>query len=300
MQRFYVPLLLAISLGIALAAAQMSPTTVRTADSDQFGKYLTDAEGETLYLFTKDEKGEPSTCYDKCAENWPPLIVEEAPTAGDGVAASLLGTVERRDGSLQATYFGWPLYYFAGDEATGDANGHGVGDVWFLVSPYGEAIEPVDTETAEDAEGGVPAAAQGVDTEDVTQDAGGDGETEAEEDGGKPAAAQGVDTDEVTQDAGDEAISSEVLAQGRSVYRSNCAACHGAEGGGGSGPTLAGNARLENEEKVVRQILKGGSFMPPFGGQLSDEEVAAVTTHIRNSWDNDFGLTTPEEVNQAR
>lgn len=297
MQRFYVPLLLALSLGIALTAAQTGSPSVSATDSERFGTYLTDSEGRSLYLFTKDTRGEPSTCYDKCAENWPPLIVEEAPAAGEGVAASLLGTVERDDGSLQATYFGWPLYYFAKDEASGDTNGQGVGDVWFLVSPYGEAIETV-AETAEESEGGVPAAAEGVDTDEVTQES--DSEAEPADEGGKPAAAQGVDTDEVTQDGGDETISDDVLTQGRNVYRGNCAACHGAEGGGGSGPTLAANDKLQNEERILRQILKGGSFMPPFGGQLSDEEVAAVATHIRNSWDNDFGLTTPEEVKQAR
>ena len=47
----------------------------------------------------------------RCAVNWPPLIVEGKPTAGEGVNADLLGTVERTDGTMQATYNGWPLYY---------------------------------------------------------------------------------------------------------------------------------------------------------------------------------------------
>jgi predicted lipoprotein with Yx(FWY)xxD motif len=56
------------------------------------------------------------------------------------VDASLLGTVERPDGSIQATYNGWPLYYFAGDPGAGDVNGQGVNDIWWVVSPAGEAI----------------------------------------------------------------------------------------------------------------------------------------------------------------
>ena len=35
----------------------------------------------------------------------------------------------------------WPLYYFHEDAAAGDTNGQGLGGVWFLVSPTGEAIE---------------------------------------------------------------------------------------------------------------------------------------------------------------
>ena len=61
--------------------------------------------------------------------------------AGEGVDATLLGTITRDDGSTQVTYNGWPLYYFHEDAAAGDTNGQGLGGVWFLVSPEGDAIE---------------------------------------------------------------------------------------------------------------------------------------------------------------
>ena len=57
------------------------------------------------------------------------------PTAGEGLSADQLGTIARDDGSLQVTYNGTPLYYFAFDNMPGDANGQGSGDVWFAVSP---------------------------------------------------------------------------------------------------------------------------------------------------------------------
>jgi predicted lipoprotein with Yx(FWY)xxD motif len=28
-----------------------------------------------------------------------------------------------------------PVYFFSGDKAKGDTNGHGVKDVWFVVTP---------------------------------------------------------------------------------------------------------------------------------------------------------------------
>ncbi len=113
--------------------------TVTVAESEEWGPYLVDSQGMALYLFLKDEPGK-SNCYETCAQNWPPLLVEGEPLAGEGLNSELLGTTKRDDGTLQVTYNGWPLYYFVGDQAPGDTNGQDVGEVWYLVSPEGEAI----------------------------------------------------------------------------------------------------------------------------------------------------------------
>jgi predicted lipoprotein with Yx(FWY)xxD motif len=113
--------------------------TVDVAESE-LGTILVDAEGQTLYAFLNDSGGE-STCYDECAANWPALEADGEPQSGAGVDASLLGTTEREDGTSQVTYNQRPLYYFAADEAPGDNNGQGVGDVWYVVSPEGEPIQ---------------------------------------------------------------------------------------------------------------------------------------------------------------
>ena len=113
--------------------------TVAVEDSD-LGQIVVDAEGKTLYVFLADE-GSDSTCYDDCEAAWPPLTVDGDPAAGEGIDAALLGTTEREDGSTQVTLDGHPLYYFASDETADDTNGQGVGDVWFVVSPEGEAIQ---------------------------------------------------------------------------------------------------------------------------------------------------------------
>ena len=111
--------------------------TLTTADSD-LGTILVDDAGTTLYLFVPDAQGD-STCYDECEANWPPFAGEVS--AGEGVDESLLGTTERTDGTVQATYNGWPLYYFANDAAPGDTNGQGINDVWWVVDAEGNAIE---------------------------------------------------------------------------------------------------------------------------------------------------------------
>jgi predicted lipoprotein with Yx(FWY)xxD motif len=118
--------------------APAAEATITLAQND-LGTILVDAEGMTLYGFTADAEG-VSTCYDGCAAAWPPLIAEGEVTAGEGLDASLLTTVERTDGTMQVKYGDWPLYYWAQDQAAGDATGQGVNDVWFVVGADGELI----------------------------------------------------------------------------------------------------------------------------------------------------------------
>jgi predicted lipoprotein with Yx(FWY)xxD motif len=125
--------------GSSESSEEPGEATVAVEDSD-FGQIVVDAEGRTLYVFLADT-GSDSTCYDECEDSWPPLTVEGDPAAGDGIDASLLGTTEREDGSVQVTLDGHPLYHFAADETPDDINGQDVGDVWYVVSPEGEAIK---------------------------------------------------------------------------------------------------------------------------------------------------------------
>jgi predicted lipoprotein with Yx(FWY)xxD motif len=121
--------------------------TVNVSESTDFGPILVDGEGMALYVFMADtQNGDTSACGDDdgCATEWPPLVSQGAPVAGDGVDESLLSTITRDDGTMQVTYNGWPLYLFEEDTAAGDTNGQGVdefGGLWFLVSPAGEAIQ---------------------------------------------------------------------------------------------------------------------------------------------------------------
>jgi predicted lipoprotein with Yx(FWY)xxD motif/plastocyanin len=108
--------------------------TIYVRQDPALGTILTDPEGMTLYLFTNDTTPNESTCYDQCAENWPPFMAEEEFSLPFGVEGELT-TVERTDGTTMVAYNGIPLYYFAGDTAPGDTNGQGVGDVWYVLGP---------------------------------------------------------------------------------------------------------------------------------------------------------------------
>jgi predicted lipoprotein with Yx(FWY)xxD motif len=104
------------------------------------GDALVGKDGRTLYFFTKDTTSGTSACTDSCAGNWPPLTLAagEATKAGEGVTASWFATITRPDGSTQVTYNGHPLYYFANDKAAGEANGQGVGGIWFIATANGK------------------------------------------------------------------------------------------------------------------------------------------------------------------
>jgi predicted lipoprotein with Yx(FWY)xxD motif len=128
----------------------------------ELGSFLVDEKGMTLYLFTKDTPN-TTVCYEKCAVAWPPLLTAGDPVAGEGVDASLLGTTDRTDGTVQVTYNGWPLYYYEKDKAPGDVVGQNVGDVWFVVSPAGEMIQTGAAATEAPAAAGGTAVALGED-----------------------------------------------------------------------------------------------------------------------------------------
>ena len=87
-----------------------------------------------------------------------------------------------------------------------------------------------------------------------------------------------------------------LLDDGEDIFGTFCAVCHGGEGGGSEGPRLIGNQLINSISLIMDQVMRGGAYMPAFGPRLSDQEIAAVATYIRNSWGNEFGVVTVEQV----
>ena len=112
--------------------------------SSRFGEVLVDGQGRVLYLFAADTTSS-STCFDACATAWPPLITDKGATvdAMHMATAALTGTTPRKDGSVQVTYNGHPLYYFKGDTQPGQITCQAVvnfGAAWYVVDAHGNAI----------------------------------------------------------------------------------------------------------------------------------------------------------------
>lgn len=126
---------------------------VASVQDAKLGSYLTGENGKTLYIFTKDTGG-VSACSGACAVKWPPLILAAGDTikGGDGVTGTL-ATIKRDDGSMQVTYQGAPLYYFAPDTKAGDVSGQGVGGVWFVAATAGGAGGPAASPSSPAAQG---------------------------------------------------------------------------------------------------------------------------------------------------
>jgi mono/diheme cytochrome c family protein len=126
--------------------------------------------------------------------------------------------------------------------------------------------------------------------------------TAAGEPAAAPAAAAAEEADAPAATDEDD-IFAALMADGARVFANICAACHGANGDevlASHVALLAGNSRLKNERLVLRRVIHGSGYMPAFGNALTDHEVAAVATFVRNSWGNEYGLVIEEVIPENR
>ena len=105
------------------------------------------------------------------------------------------------------------------------------------------------------------------------------------------------------------------VAAGRAVYEKNCQVCHQASGKGvpGAFPPLVGSEWVTGSpETLLRIVLHGlqgpvevagttySGAMPAWKDVLKDEEIAAVSTYIRQLDANDAPAVPPAEVTAVR
>jgi len=127
--------------------------TVSTGIPGSAGRVVVDGTGYTLYHFSKDERNSGETgCYGRCARVWPPYLTNGEPGVVLKARQSEVGTIERKDGTTQVTYGGWPVYTHSRDgwplsarahESAGEEAGAGrsqFGGVWYVVRPNGEVV----------------------------------------------------------------------------------------------------------------------------------------------------------------
>lgn len=92
----------------------------------------------------------------------------------------------------------------------------------------------------------------------------------------------------------------ELISMGEEEFGEYCAACHQADGQGIPNvyPALAGNAFVlaEDPAGVLRVIFTGRAGMPHFHNALSNQEIAAIVSYVRNSWGNSASTVSTEEV----
>jgi predicted lipoprotein with Yx(FWY)xxD motif len=147
---------------VAAGASSGGGMTLTGASNPELGTIIVDSEGLTVYAFAKDQ-GTTSSCYGACAEAWPPVLTKGSPASGEGAMSSQLGTTKRKDGTVQVTYAGHPLYTFVEDSKPGEANGNGAtafGAEWNALEESGSLV---------------PASAEGEGEEESSSESSGGG-----------------------------------------------------------------------------------------------------------------------------
>lgn len=109
-------------------------------------------------------------------------------------------------------------------------------------------------------------------------------------------AAGETDADEGVVEA--PVVEAAQMEEGESLYRKHCRFCHGTKGT--SGKRLAGNEMVADADYVAHVILVGPGYMTGFAEHLTDDEVATITTYVRNSWGNAYGSMASEAVAALR
>lgn len=131
----------------------------------------------------------------------------------------------------------------------------------------------------------------------------------------KSTAQQKPDVAKATAETTDLLTKGHGLTQGQLLYLNNCEACHWTDGNGAKGifPRLNGASivQADNPTGLISTLLQGAStpstknapsvlYMPGFAARLSDQQVAELTTFIRQGWGNNASAVTADQVKKVR
>lgn len=98
------------------------------------------------------------------------------------------------------------------------------------------------------------------------------------------AACGGGDATEVDVERLERAFESADVTLGSEVFGDSCSVCHGSDGSGGVGAALGGVSERLTVRDHLSVVWTGRGSMPPFGGLLTDAEIAAVVAYQRSTF----------------
>jgi len=129
----------------SVATAHASRAAVVELRHTSLGSILVSSSGRTLYEFTRDRFGKNScAAISGCSQVWPSLKTSGRPSAGAGVRASLLSSINPPGGGKQVTYAGHPLYLYSGDSGPGETSYVGqraFGGTWYAINASGHTVK---------------------------------------------------------------------------------------------------------------------------------------------------------------
>jgi predicted lipoprotein with Yx(FWY)xxD motif len=104
----------------------------------RMGEVIENEKGFVLYRFDGDSNSpSKTTCVGDCTKVFKPALTIDGKPTLKGVAADVVGTVTRPDGTKQLTVKGWPIYTYIGDKKAGTWKGQNVNGKWFVIKPDG-------------------------------------------------------------------------------------------------------------------------------------------------------------------
>ena len=155
MKQTYVFLAIVSASAASAATVASARTGVATAHASRaaavelrhtsIGSILVSSSGRTLYEFTRDHANKSScAAISGCSETWPSLKTSGRPTAGSGIRASLLSSINLPGGGKQVTYAGHPLYTYSGDSGPGETSYVGArqfGGTWYAINASAHTVK---------------------------------------------------------------------------------------------------------------------------------------------------------------
>ena len=156
--------------------ASTTPTSALKVSRTSAGTVLASTRGLTLYYYAEDKPGSgKSACTGGCASAWPPLAAPVRAPAGFRLPGPL-GMISRPGGGAQVTINGYPIYFYAGDKAPGQAAGNGIQGAWHVIK-MGSPSQPPALRVVRTKAGNVLASSRGLTLYYYTEDKPGSGKS---------------------------------------------------------------------------------------------------------------------------
>lgn len=125
---------------------------------------------------------------------------------------------------------------------------------------------------------------------------------------------EGTDSVSSSEPEATPVVQTQALEKGKTIYGQYCLACHQGDGNGVAGafPPLTQTKWVAGDKATLIPVILNGMQGPitvkgeeynnamPAHGFLSDEEIAAVLTYVRQSFGNDYPEITTEDVAEVR
>src|SRR5690625_2055655 len=108
-----------ILLFVLIEGSVIAQGQLNVDENREYGVHLVNETGQVIFVFLADSGEYERVCNDECGKVWLPVEASAELDVSEELDSSLLGSLERADGTLQVTYGGWPLYLSAKDGPSG-------------------------------------------------------------------------------------------------------------------------------------------------------------------------------------